>query len=53
MPDRKPAVKAPTLATMQRWLANGIAYTPDGCKVEPDGTCPHGERSWFLIRGVI
>jgi hypothetical protein len=25
----------------------------DGCWVEPDGICPHGCQSWFLVLGLI
>ena len=38
----------PSLKTMERWLSNGIAKATDGCKVEPDGSCPHGCKSWLL-----
>jgi hypothetical protein len=27
--------------------------TEDGCMVEPDGTCPHGQKSPLLILGMI
>jgi len=26
---------------------------PEGCEVEPDGTCPHGYRSYLLVCGLI
>jgi len=45
--------KAPSVATMMKWSDNGIAKATDGCKVEPDGTCPHGHTSWMRIVGVI
>jgi hypothetical protein len=32
---------------------DGGVATPDGCWVEPDGVCPHGERSPLLVRGLI
>ena len=31
----------------------GVVEAEDGCRVEPDGTCPHGLRSPLLIAGVI
>ena len=34
--------KRPPLATMERWMDDGVARATDGCRVEPDGTCPHG-----------
>lgn len=49
-PKRKPE---PSFKTMERWSAAGIAQATDGCKVEPDGTCPHGARSWLLVKGLI
>ncbi len=46
-------VKQPSIKTMTKWLMDGIARATDGCKVEPDGTCPHGKRSWLLELGYI
>jgi hypothetical protein len=43
----------PALATLERWSDNGIAQATDGCRVEPDGTCCHGHKSWLLVLGVI
>jgi len=51
-PKPKP-VKAPSIATMERWLNDGVARAVDGCRVEPDGTCPHGSPSWLIRLGVI
>ena len=31
----------------------GTIETPDGCTVEPDGTCEHGEQSPLLMLGMI
>lgn len=44
---------APDYDTMMRWLMNGVAEATDGCRVEPDGTCPHGCRSWLLEFGIV
>lgn len=46
-------VKLPSVLTLTRWNNDGYCKTPDGCKVEPDGECPHGQRSWLLILGMI
>lgn len=46
-------LKAPSLRTLQKWLDTGIAKATDGCKVEPDGVCPHGRKSWLLVLGYI
>lgn len=45
--------KIPGTKTLQKYMFNGICPTPDGCKVEPDGTCPHGWDAWLKIMGVI
>ncbi len=46
-------VKQPSLAQLGRWLDAGVAKATDGCRVEPDGVCPHGKNSWLLVMGVI
>ena len=46
-------MKEPSIATMYRWMAGGVVKATDGCKVEPDGTCPHGKPSWLLHLGLI
>jgi len=43
----------PTIEELMKWEFEGGCYTPDGCWVEPDGTCEHGEKSWLLIYGMI
>lgn len=45
--------KMPSIATMQRWLNDGVAKATDGCRVEPDGHCEHGKPSWLLRLGLI
>lgn len=45
--------KPPTIKTMSAWLADGIARATDGCRVEPDGACSHGHKSWLLVLGYI
>lgn len=45
--------KPPSIATINKWMENGIARAIDNCKVEPDGTCPHGKPSWILAMGYI
>ena len=29
------------------------ALCPEGCEVEPDGTCPHGRPSVLIAMGLI
>ena len=43
----------PDLETLMSWEAEGGCEATDGCWVEPDGTCPHGHRSWLLELGLI
>ncbi len=43
----------PTIGTMNKWIADGIGRTPDGCKTEPDGYCRHGWPSFLLLKGMI
>lgn len=45
--------RAPTFETMRRWEEKGYALATDGCKVEPDGTCPHGKLSWLKVKRII
>lgn len=49
------AMKAnvPSIKTLQRWDGEGWCKCPDGCRVEPDGECSHGWKSWLLIIGII
>lgn len=48
---RKPQ---PSDATIERWLEQGgLVKATDGCRVEMDGTCPHGCPSWLLELGLI
>jgi hypothetical protein len=44
-----PFTKPPSIATLQKWDAAGIARTVTGHKTEPDGTGPDGSPSWMLI----
>jgi len=43
----------PDIEQLQMWDEEGGCETPDGCWVEPDGTCEHGHKSWLLIMGMI
>jgi len=47
------AVRVPGMSSLNRWVNDGICPTPDGCRVEPDGTCEHECPSWLLILGYI
>jgi len=43
----------PTLEMLVEWESQGYCEATDGCIVEPDGHCPHGEPSWLLELGLI
>ena len=43
----------PTIEQLSEWMDDGGCKTPDGCWVEADGTCEHGQESWMLIMGLI
>jgi hypothetical protein len=50
---KKPKRKIPSIKTMERWVYDGVAKATDGCRVEPDGVCPHGKNSWLIELGII
>ena len=43
----------PDVDELMSWEERGMCETPDGCMVEPDGTCEHGLDSWMLLMGLI
>lgn len=43
----------PSIKTMEKWVCDGIARATDGCKIEPDGVCQHGHKSWLLVLGYM
>ena len=45
--------KVPSIKTLERWSNDCVCKTPDGCRVEPDGICPHGWNSWLIILGYM
>jgi len=42
----------PSAAQVENMLFD-TAEAIDGCRVEPDGTCPHGAPSWLIQLGMI
>jgi len=47
-------LQAPDLETLIEWMVDdGGCEATNGCWVEPDGICPHGCQSWFLVMGLI
>ena len=45
-------VKVGSRAAM-RALMDGVAAAADGCRVEPDGHCPHGWPSKLMACGLV
>ena len=47
-------MRRPSLEELQRQVEeDGGCEATDGCVVEPDGTCDHGQPSWLLALGLI
>ena len=47
-------MRRPSLEELQRQLEeDGGCEATDGCFVEPDATCEHGQPSWLLALGLI
>jgi hypothetical protein len=47
-------MRRPALEELQRQVEeDGGCEATDGCWVEPDGTCDHGQPSWLLALGLI
>jgi len=49
----KPTQRQPKITTLEKWSFDMVAQATDGCRVELDGSCPHGHVSWFLYLGLI
>ena len=45
--------KPPGYRALEKMMENGVALTPTGKRVEPDGVGPDGSPSWLLIGGLI
>jgi hypothetical protein len=47
-------MQRPSLEELQRQLEeDGGCEAVDGCWVEPDGSCEHGQPSWLVVLGLI
>jgi hypothetical protein len=46
-------VKIPSMKTLEKYTFDGVSKAPDGCRIEPDGTCQHGYPSWLIILGIM
>jgi hypothetical protein len=45
--------KPPSLATLRKWMNDGVAKSVTGQRVEPDGYGADGSPSWLLALGLI
>ncbi|MFE3105302.1 hypothetical protein [Nocardia tengchongensis] len=45
--------KRPSMSQIEQWALDGVAEAIDGCQVETDGECEHGEPSWLVHLGMI
>jgi hypothetical protein len=43
----------PTMEDLKYWTFDGVCETPCGCRVEPDGFCEHGNKSWLLLLEMV
>jgi hypothetical protein len=48
-----PRQEPPDIETLMMWESEGYCEATDNCRVEPDGICLHGHRSWLLELGLI
>lgn len=53
MEKKQQKLEAPSLEQLMEWEMEGGCEATDGCWVEPDGTCPHGFKSWLLELGYM
>jgi len=45
--------KPPGMAKLERMASDGVATTPTGKRVEPDGYGPDGSPSWLMALGFV
>ena len=49
-----PTTPRPSTEMLRQWMFyEGGCEAIDGCWVEPDGHCEHGQPSWLLYLGMI
>lgn len=50
---RVEAFIVPDEESLEEWVFDGVCESPDGCRIEPDGTCEHGWPSWLIALGIM
>jgi len=53
LPDQVTGFTRPSFARLEKMVDDGVATTPTGKRVEPDGYGPDKSPSWLLILGYI
>jgi len=53
LPNNVSGFAKPSIATMEKWMSDGVAKTPTGKRTEPDGYADDGSPSWLLALGYI
>ena len=53
LPDQITGFTRPSFARLEKMSDDGVATTPTGKRVEPDGWGPDKSPSWLLILGYI
>lgn len=48
-----PTQAEPDDEELEEWVYDSVVEATDGCRVEPDGVCPHGHPSWLLYLGLV
>lgn len=49
----KVTTAVPSTEQLMAWDFDGVCEATDGCRVEPDGHCPHGHTSWLRVVGIV
>jgi len=49
----EPTEPEPDIEQINTWIYAFVVDATDGCRVEPDGVCPHGYPSWLVYLGYI
>jgi hypothetical protein len=49
----EPTEPEPDIEQIELWITDSVVDATDGCRVEPDGICPHGHPSWLMYLGYI
>ena len=53
LPYPEPTTERPSDEEAWEWLFDGACPATDGCEVEPDGICPHGQPAWPRRLGLV